>query len=123
MVERRYTPPQTDGMLPVGEASHYGQPGFKSRLTHFCYAYNTQVAVVEVDPVTGEVEVLTIISANDVGKILNRQAIEGQIQGGVVMGLGYALSEQFLVEKGINLTELVVSMSHSKCRPGSRNHL
>jgi len=105
VVERRYTPPQTDGMLPVGEASHYGQPGFKSRLTHFCYAYNTQVAVVEADPVTGEVEVLTIISANDVGKILNRQAIEGQIQGGVVMGLGYALSEQFLVEKGINLTD------------------
>jgi CO/xanthine dehydrogenase Mo-binding subunit len=49
--------------------------------------------------------VLYIISANDVGKILNRQAIEGQIHGGVVMGLGFALSEQFVVEKGINLTD------------------
>lgn len=92
-------------MLAVGEMSHYGSPDFKSRVTHFCYAYNTQVAVVEADPGTGEVKVLHVISANDVGKILNRQAIEGQIHGGVVMGLGYALSEQFLVENGINLTD------------------
>ena len=102
---QRFVPPKTDGMLAVGEASRYGRSDFRSRVTHFCYAYSTQVAVVEADPATGEVKVLRVISANDVGKILNRQAIEGQIHGGVVMGLGYALSEQFVVDKGINLTD------------------
>jgi aldehyde oxidoreductase len=110
VVERRYTPPHSAPLLE-GEASHYGQSDFESRPTHWCYAYNTQVAVVEVDPTTGGVQVLTIISANDVGKIINRQAIEGQIHGGVSMGLGYALTEEFVVEGGINLTN-----SLHKCR-------
>ncbi len=110
VVERRYTPPRSAPLLE-GEASHYGLPDFESRPTHWCYAYNTQVAVVEVDPTTGEVKVLTIVSANDVGKIINRQAIEGQIHGGVVMGLGYALSEEFVVEQGINRTNTL-----HKCR-------
>jgi len=60
---------------------------------------------VEVDPRTGEVKVLKIIAANDVGKALNPQIIKGQIAGGVMMGLGYALSEHFLIDKGINLTD------------------
>jgi CO/xanthine dehydrogenase Mo-binding subunit len=110
VVERRYTPPRSAPLLE-GEASHVGQPDFESRPTHWCYAYNTQVAVVEVDTTSGEVRVLTVISANDVGKIINRQAIEGQIHGGVMMGLGYALSEEFVVEQGINLTD-----SLHKCR-------
>jgi CO/xanthine dehydrogenase Mo-binding subunit len=110
VVERRYTPPPSAPLLE-GETSHYSRPDFESRPTHWCYAYNTQVAVVEVDPTTGEVKVLTIISANDVGKIINRRAIEGQIHGGVSMGLGYALSEEFVVEQGINLTN-----SLHKCR-------
>lgn len=103
-VERRYETPATDPLLEE-EASRYGQSGFKSRRTHWCYAYNTQAAIVAVDPKSGEVEVLKIFSANDVGRTINRQAVEGQIHGGVMMGLGYALSEQFLVEAGINLTD------------------
>jgi CO/xanthine dehydrogenase Mo-binding subunit len=63
------------------------------------------VAIVEVDETTGEVKVLKIISANDVGKVLNEDAILGQIHGGVMMGLGFALSEQFLTEKGYNTTD------------------
>jgi len=110
VVEQRYTPPGSAPLLE-GEVSRFGEPDFESRPTHWCYAYSTQVAVVEVDTVTGDVDVLTIISANDVGKVINRQAIEGQIHGGVMMGLGYALSEQFLVERGINLTD-----SLYKCR-------
>jgi CO/xanthine dehydrogenase Mo-binding subunit len=111
-VERRYTPPSSVQMLDFGDKSRLdlkgmrgGRTDFKSKVTHVCYAYNTQVAIVEVFPETGEVKVLKVISANDVGKILNRTAIEGQIHGGVIMGLGYALSEQFIVEKGINLTD------------------
>jgi len=104
VVEKEYNPSKTDPLLE-DETSHYGKPGFESRATHWCYAYNTQVAVVEVNMRTGDVKVLTVISANDLGNVLNRTVVEGQIHGGVVMGLGYALSEEFVVEKGINLTD------------------
>jgi aldehyde oxidoreductase len=103
VVERRYVPPHSVPLLE-GEPSRLGLSDFESRPTHWCYAYNTQVAIVEVDPATGKVRVLKIISANDVGKALNPKAIECQIEGGVMMGLGYALSEEFVVEEGINLT-------------------
>jgi selenium-dependent xanthine dehydrogenase len=104
VVEKRYTSPPTDQMLE-DESSHYGESDFRSLVTHVMYSYTTQVAIIEVDPKTGEVKVLKIISANDVGKALNPLVIKGQIAGGVMMGLGYALSERFLVEKGINLTD------------------
>jgi CO/xanthine dehydrogenase Mo-binding subunit/aerobic-type carbon monoxide dehydrogenase small subunit (CoxS/CutS family) len=109
-VQKRYAAPRSTPLLE-DEPSRFSKPDFESRPTHWCYAYNTQVAVVEVDIQTGEVKVLTVISANDVGKALNRQAIEGQIHGGVMMGLGFALSEQFIVQEGINLTN-----SLHKCR-------
>ncbi len=104
VVEKVYNPSATAALLE-NEPSHFGQSDFESRPTHWCYAYNTQVAVVEVDTKTGVVKVLKVISANDLGKVLNKAAVEGQIHGGVVMGLGYALSEQFIVEEGINLTD------------------
>ena len=103
VMEKRYTSPPTDQILE-DEPSHYGQPDFKSMVTHVMYSYTTQVAIVEVDIKSGEVKVLKVISANDVGKALNPFIIKGQIEGGVMMGLGYALSEQYLVEKGFNLT-------------------
>jgi CO/xanthine dehydrogenase Mo-binding subunit len=104
VVEKRYTSPPTDQLLE-GQASHYGEADFKSRVTHVMYSYTTQVAVVEVDPETGEASVLKIISACDVGKALNPQIVKGQIEGGAMMGLGYALSESYVVERGINLTD------------------
>jgi CO/xanthine dehydrogenase Mo-binding subunit len=65
------------------------------------YAYTTHVAFVEVDTVSGMVKVLKIIAAHDVGVAINPQKIEGQIEGSVLMGLGYALKEEFVVEKGM----------------------
>lgn len=115
VVEREYNPSETAALLE-DEPSHYGKPGFESRATHYCYAYNTQVAVVEVNIKTGEVKVLTVISANDLGRVLNRTVVEGQIHGGVVMGLGYALSEEYIVEDGINQTDTL-----RKCRIPSAN--
>jgi CO/xanthine dehydrogenase Mo-binding subunit len=103
-VQKTYTSPLTDQMLE-DESSHYGDADFKSMVTHVMYSYTTQVAIVEVDQKSGDVEVLTIISANDVGKALNPLIIKGQIEGGVMMGLGYALTERFLVEEGVNLTD------------------
>lgn len=104
-VERTYVPSRSVQMHPPGKNSLLGTARFENMPTHACYAYNTQVAIVEVDPGSGEVKVLKIISANDVGKVLNYDAIVGQIQGGVMMGLGFALSEQFLMENGINITD------------------
>lgn len=100
----RYIPPKTYGLLSPGEKSNYGLTGFKSRPTHWCYSYGTHAAIVEVDEATGDVKVLKVIASHDVGKVINRRAVEGQIEGGVIMGVGYALSEQFAVEKGVNLT-------------------
>ncbi|MFP3852782.1 MAG: molybdopterin-dependent oxidoreductase [Anaerolineales bacterium] len=104
VVERRYTAPPTAPLLE-DEASHFGEPGFESRATHWCYAYNTQAAIVAVDEQRGEVEVLHILSANDVGHAVNEKAILGQIHGGVMMGLGYALTEEYLVEEGQPITD------------------
>ncbi|MGI6552486.1 MAG: molybdopterin-dependent oxidoreductase [Bacillota bacterium] len=66
------------------------------------YAYTTQVAIVEVDPDSGQVKLLKVIAAHDVGRSINPQKIEGQIQGSCSMGQGYALSEEYPVEKGIH---------------------
>lgn len=64
------------------------------------YAFGTHVAEVEVELDTGVIRVLRVAAAHDVGKVLNALGIEGQIEGGVVMGLGYTLSEELKVEEG-----------------------
>ncbi|MBE3580532.1 MAG: molybdopterin-dependent oxidoreductase [Thermoanaerobacteraceae bacterium] len=64
------------------------------------YAFGVQIAEVEVDTDTGEVKVLKIIAAHDVGRAINRGAVEGQIAGGVAMGLGLALMEEVLLREG-----------------------
>jgi len=62
------------------------------------YAYATQVAEVEVDDETGEVEVLRICAAHDFGTAINPALTEGQIEGGVAMGIGMALEEEILFD-------------------------
>ena len=64
------------------------------------YAYTTQVAAVEVDRDTGEVRLLKVLAAHDVGRAINPQKIEGQIEGSCHMAQGYALSEEYPVEQG-----------------------
>jgi aldehyde oxidoreductase len=60
------------------------------------YAFGAQVAVVEVNIKTGVVKVLKVGAAHDVGRAINSLSVEGQIEGGIVMGLGYALQEEFI---------------------------
>jgi xanthine dehydrogenase molybdenum-binding subunit len=64
------------------------------------YGFAAQAALVEVSEATGQVRVLKIASAHDVGRALNPLAAEGQIHGGIHMGLGYALSEELRIEEG-----------------------
>lgn len=65
------------------------------------YAWATQVCEVEVDTESGVVRLLKVTSAHDVGRVLNRLGIEGQIEGGIVMGQGYAMTENLMVEDGV----------------------
>jgi xanthine dehydrogenase molybdenum-binding subunit len=65
-----------------------------------CYAFGTHVAEVEVDLDTGVVKVLGISAAHDVGRVINRLGIEGQVEGGIAQGLGYALMEEIKVDAG-----------------------
>ncbi len=58
------------------------------------YAYGAHAAEVEVDEETGEVHILRLVAAHDVGRILNRQTLEGQIYGALAQGVGLALYEQ-----------------------------
>ena len=64
------------------------------------YGFAAQAALVEVSEATGQVQVLKVASAHDVGRALNPLAAEGQIHGGIHMGLGYALSEELRIEEG-----------------------
>ncbi|MCL5075709.1 MAG: molybdopterin-dependent oxidoreductase [Chloroflexi bacterium] len=107
--EHRYVAPQTYPLpesadLPVG-----GDPE-KYRL-HFSYCFATHVAIVAVDESSGEVEVMKVIAAHDAGKVINPHGAEGQIEGGVVMGMGYALSEEFKLDNGRVITDTL-----AKCR-------
>ena len=68
------------------------------------YGFAAQAVVVDVETATGTVRARRIVSAHDVGRALNPLAAEGQIHGGIHMGLGYALSERLVVEQGQVLT-------------------
>lgn len=65
-----------------------------------CYGFATHIIEVEVDTDTGQVDVLKVVAAHDVGKAINRQMVEAQIEGGCAMGMGFALLEELELEKG-----------------------
>jgi xanthine dehydrogenase molybdenum-binding subunit len=65
------------------------------------YGFGTQAALVEVDRETGKVKVLKLVAVHDGGRILNPNGAEGQLQGGIVMSLSYALMEQLVLEEGM----------------------
>ena len=90
----QYRPPATTPLDPVTGA---GTP-------NYCYGYAAQAVEVEVNLLTGQVQVLRIISVHDVGKAINRQQVEGQIEGCLAQALGYTLLEHFQVHDGHVLT-------------------
>jgi CO/xanthine dehydrogenase Mo-binding subunit len=58
------------------------------------------VAEVAVDPETGDVQLLRFTTAHDVGRVLNPMDHQGQIEGAVMQGIGYGLSEELVVDEG-----------------------
>jgi CO/xanthine dehydrogenase Mo-binding subunit len=72
---------------------------------HVAFSFASQAAEVEVNTLTGEVKVLRVIAANDVGHAINPLGLRGQIEGGVVMGVGHALLENFITKDGMVVTD------------------
>jgi xanthine dehydrogenase molybdenum-binding subunit len=72
---------------------------------HFAYSFATQAVEIELDTDTGQVRVLQAITANDVGKAINPLGLQGQAEGGVIMGIGHVLTEEFIVENGQVVTD------------------
>ena len=64
------------------------------------YSHAVHVAEITVDTLTGEIKVDKVTVAQDVGRVINRMGLEAQVEGGIAIGLGYALSEDMRIEKG-----------------------
>jgi len=92
MAAYTYWAPKT---LPLGQGGDM----------HFAYSFAAQAAEVEVNTRTGEARVLRVITANDVGFAVNPLGLKGQIEGGVMMGIGHALTEGFWVDQGRVITD------------------
>ncbi len=75
------------------------------------YAFGAQVALVEVDPEVGRVDVLEMCAAHDVGRSIHKVNTEGQIDGGISMGVGQALMENYVHLKTPSLTEYLLPTS------------
>jgi CO/xanthine dehydrogenase Mo-binding subunit len=73
-------------------------------IPHFIFSYGVHLAYVEVDELTGEVEVKRYLAVSDCGRIMNPQVFEQQIHGGIAQGLGYALCEEFIAKEGRIIT-------------------
>jgi CO/xanthine dehydrogenase Mo-binding subunit len=90
IAEYKYVPPKTSPFHPeTGEAN-----------PNFAYGYVAETVEVEIDTETGHVHITNVICADDVGKAINPQQVEGQIEGAVVQAAGYAIMENFVQEKG-----------------------
>ena len=87
-VEYRYHAPQTYSLESGGRI-------------HIAYGFAAQAVKVGINPETGEVRALKVLAANDAGRVINPLGLLAQVEGGVVMGLGHALMEDFKVEEGI----------------------
>jgi CO/xanthine dehydrogenase Mo-binding subunit len=74
-------------------------------VTHFAYGWATQVVILDDE---GRIE--RVVAAHDVGRALNPEMLEGQVEGGVHMGLGMALTEEFRVEDGVPVTDTMKSL-------------
>jgi CO/xanthine dehydrogenase Mo-binding subunit len=95
VAEYTYLAPKT---TPFDPETGYSTP-------NFAYGYVAEAVEVEVDTETGQIRIPRVVCADDVGKAVNPQLVEGQIEGGVVMGLGWATVENFIVREGRVLTD------------------
>ena len=74
---------------------------------HVAYGFGAQAVKIAVDPASGQVKVLKVIAANDAGRVINPLGFQSQVEGGIVMGVGHGLMEDFKVEKGLILSDRI----------------
>ncbi|MDQ7029708.1 MAG: molybdopterin-dependent oxidoreductase [Ardenticatenia bacterium] len=92
------------GRRPVARARFEApptQPLGQGGDMHVGFSFGVQAALVEVDTRTGEVAVLKVVNAHDIGRAINMLGLLGQIRGGIIMGIGNALTEEYPVDEGI----------------------
>jgi CO/xanthine dehydrogenase Mo-binding subunit len=93
--------------IPLKEAGTFTAPKCEydpetsQGTTYLQYTYGAVTAEVEVDTETGRVQVIKMVTAYDVGKAINPLSLEGQIEGGTVQGLGYAIMEELIHKDGV----------------------
>ena len=92
---------------------------------HVAFSYAVHAALVSVDVDTGEVAVERVVTAHDVGRTINLLSLSGQIEGGVVMGIGNALTEHYIEENGVPWTKHLgqYKMPGIKHAPAMRNFI
>jgi CO/xanthine dehydrogenase Mo-binding subunit len=90
----QYRPPRT---TPLDPETGKSEP-------NFAYGYVAESAEVEIDTETGQLRLIKIICADDVGKAVNPQQVQGQIEGAVVQAAGYSVLENFVQKDGMPLT-------------------
>ena len=92
---------------------------------HVAFSFVAQAALCEIDMRSGDVQVRQIIAAHDVGRAINPLTLEGQIEGGIVMCMGYALTEHYIQEDGKPWTNVMArykspSITHA---PAIKSHI
>ncbi len=92
-VEHTYDPPNTVQRDPKTLMGN----------THSTHSFSAQGVEVEVDQTTGKIKVLRVVSAHDLGRAINPQSAEGQVEGATSIGIGYALSESYEFDQGQSL--------------------
>ncbi len=90
----QYRPPRT---TPLDPETGKSEPNFS-------YGYVAEAVEVEVDTETGQVEIINVVCADDVGKAVNPRLLMGQVQGAIVQAAGYSLLENFVQKDGETLT-------------------
>ena len=90
------------GADPEAEATPWEVSAFYET-EDYLFPFGTHVCVVEVDPDTGEVEILRYVAVDDCGTVINPQLVAGQVQGGVLQGVGQALWEEARYDEAGNL--------------------
>ena len=91
----QYIPPRT---TPYDPETGKSEPNFS-------YGYTAEAVEVDVDIETGQIRVRNVICADDVGKAVNPQQVQGQIEGAIVQAAGYGILENFIQQDGIPLTK------------------
>ncbi len=93
-VQHEYSAPET---RPLGSGGDM----------HVAFSFCVQAALCEIDMRSGEVSVRKVIAAHDVGRAINPLTLEGQIEGGIVMCIGYTLTEHYIQEGGFPWTNVM----------------